>query len=188
MQKKLLSVAAAAAGLLVLATAAAETDERVAEGRAIAQSFGAELRAVLQEAMTEGGPLAAISVCHEDAPRIAAEAAKLAGAEVGRTSTRLRNPGNAPDAQQRMVLASFAERVADGKIDPPPEHFELLPDGRQRYMSAIILQAPCLVCHGGDLAPAVAEAIDERYPEDAARGYSVGELRGAFTITWPATD
>lgn len=181
-------IAAMAAGTFLVANAGAETGDRAAEGRAIAQAFGSELRAALQDAIATGGPLAAIAVCHDDAPRIAAEAAHAAGADVGRTATRLRNPGNAPDAHQLEVLTSFAERVADGHVDPPPEHFEVLPDGRQRYMNAIIIQPPCLVCHGVELAPAVAEAIDERYPEDAARGYSAGELRGAFTITWPAAD
>ena len=54
---------------LALATA----PDRAAEGQAIAAAFGAELKTALQSAMAEGGPLAAIRVCNEDAPRIAAE-------------------------------------------------------------------------------------------------------------------
>ena len=44
----------------------------------------------------------------------------------------------------------------------------------------------CLACHGETLAEPVAQAIDRLYPEDQARGYQPGDLRGAFTITWPA--
>lgn len=179
---------AAAATLvgMAIAPALAETADRAAEGRAIAAAFGAELRAELQAAMAEGGPLAAIRVCNEEAPRIAGVAAELSGAEVGRTSSKVRNPANRPDAHQRQVLAEFADLFAADNIEPPPERLDTLEDGRVRFMSAIIMQPPCLACHGAELAPPVATAIATLYPEDEARGYGIGELRGAFSITWPA--
>ena len=186
MRRNTRNAAVAAAALLLTTPAAAGAPDRLAEGREIAQQFGAELRAELQAAMAEGGPLAAVRVCNEEAPRIARQAERRSGAEVGRTSTRLRNPDNRPDAHERRVLAEFEEAVASGDLDNPPERLETLPDGRVRYMRGIIVGPPCLVCHGQALAPPVAEAIDARYPEDEARGYAPGDLRGAFTITWPA--
>jgi hypothetical protein len=164
----------------------AKAPDRLEEGREIARGFGAELRGALQAAMEQGGALAAIQVCHEEAPLIARQAAETSGAEVGRTSTKVRNPANQPDPHQRAVLAEFAERLAAGPADPPPERLDVLEDGRVRYMSAIVIQPPCLACHGESLAAPVAEAIDARYPEDEARGYALGDLRGAFSITWPA--
>lgn len=175
----------ALAALSPAITAAAETGDRAAEGRAIAQAFGAELQTALQSAVAAGGPLAGISVCNEQAPRIAAAAAARSGAEVGRTSLKLRNPENAPDAHEREVLAAFAAAVEQG-AQPPLERLDTLPDGRTRYMSAIIVQPQCLACHGPELAPPLAAALDALYPEDQARGYQPGDLRGAFTITWPA--
>ena len=179
----------AAAAILVgmaISPALAETPDRAAEGRAIAAAFSVELRAELQAAMAEGGPLAAIRVCNEEAPRIAAAAAERSGAEVGRTSSKVRNPANRPDAHQREVLAEFADSIAAGNIEPPPERLDTLEDGRVRFMSAIVIQPPCLACHGAELAAPVAAAIASLYPEDEARGYGSGELRGAFSITWPA--
>jgi len=168
------------------APALADTHDRAAEGRAIAAEFGARLRAELQAAMAEAGPLAAVRVCHEEAPRIAREAEESSGAVVARTSTKVRNPANRPDAHQLRVLAGFADAIAAGNLEPPPEQLDALEDGRVRFMSAIIMQSPCLVCHGAELAPPVAAATAALYPEDEARGYELGELRGAFTITWPA--
>lgn len=159
--------------------------ERVAEGRAIAQQFGAELRAALQEAMAAGGPLAAIAVCEQDAPRIAREASERSGAAVGRTSTRTRNTDNHPDGHQHAVLNDFAAAMADGAQGASLERLEQLEDGRERYMRAIVIEPPCLVCHGAELAPEVAATLDAAYPQDTARGYQLGELRGAFTVTWP---
>jgi len=181
-----LMLAAVLAACLPATGAFAAEADRAAQGRAIAAGFGAELRSALQSAMAEGGPLAAISVCNEDAPRIARAAAAQSGAEVGRTSTRLRNPDNRPDAHEQAVLEAFAAELAAGAPQAPPWRLDTLPDGRVRFMSAIIVQPPCLACHGETLAEPVAQAIDRLYPEDQARGYQPGELRGAFTITWPA--
>lgn len=170
----------------VVAPALAGTTDRAAEGREIAAAFGTELRAELQAAMAEGGPLAAIRVCNEEAPRIAAAAAERSGAEVRRTSSKVRNPANRPDAHQREVLAEFADSIAAGNLEPLPERLDTLEDGRVRFMSAIIIQPPCLACHGAELAAPVAAAIAALYPDDEARGYGIDELRGAFSITWPA--
>lgn len=160
--------------------------DRAEEGRAIAAAFSTELRAALQAAMAEGGPLAAIRVCHEEALRLAAAATERSGAEVGRTSLKVRNPANRPDEHERAVLRAFEQELEPGAEGPLPERLDVLEDGRVRYMSAIVIQPPCLVCHGDSLAPPVAEAIAALYPEDAARGYELGELRGAFTVTWPS--
>lgn len=164
----------------------AGSGDRAEEGRAVAAEFSAQLRTALQAAMAEGGPLAAISICNEDAPRFAAAAAERSGAVVGRTSLKVRNSTNRPDEHERAVLTAFAAGLEPGTEGPPPERIDTLEDGRVRYMSAIFIQPPCLACHGESLAPPVAEAIDTLYPEDEARGYQLGELRGAFTITWPA--
>lgn len=166
--------------------AAAEPPDRVIEGRAIAAQFGATLRDALQAAMAEGGPMAAIRVCNEEATAIGLAAAEGTGATVGRTATKVRNPANRPDSHEQGVLAEFEAALGAGAGETPPEHLETLPDGRVRYMRAIVVQPPCLACHGATLAPPVAARIDMLYPQDAARGYEVGDLRGAFTITWPA--
>ena len=68
------------------------------------------------------------------------------------------------------------------------EHSEVLTaDGKSvfRYMKAIPAGELCLTCHGKDIAPDLAAKIRERYPKDRAIGFSLGEIRGAFTITQP---
>jgi hypothetical protein len=175
-----------ASGWLAVSSVQAGNPERLEEGRAIAAEFGLQLRTALQAALNEGGPLAAIQVCNEAAPAIAQASEARSGAAVGRTSLKLRNPANAPDAHERAALDAFAKAMEPEGQDPPPERIDVLADGRVRYMSAIVMQPPCLACHGESIAPQVAEAIDALYPQDEARGYRVGDLRGAFTITWPA--
>jgi hypothetical protein len=41
---------------------------------------------------------------------------------------------------------------------------------------------PCLMCHGDNIDPATAAKLDELYPQDQARGYTAGQVRGAFTL------
>jgi hypothetical protein len=42
-----------------------------------------------------------------------------------------------------------------------------------------------VVCHGSDIDPYVDARIRELYPDDQARGFKPGDIRGAFTITQP---
>jgi hypothetical protein len=54
-----------------------------------------------------------------------------------------------------------------------------------RFMKAIPTGEVCLACHGSSIAPAIAATLDEAYPDDQARGYKLGDVRGAFTLSKP---
>jgi len=161
-------------------------DPRWVTARAISEEFAAELRAALEKAMTDKGPAAAIAVCRDEAPRIAARLSAGSGTSVSRTGLRVRNPGNTPQPWQRTVLDTFEIRLAAGAKPAELEYFEIHADGSARYLRAIVTQPLCLVCHGEAIAPALEEALEEYYPQDQARGFKVGDLRGAVSIEWPA--
>ena len=136
-------------------------------------------------AVANGGPIAAISVCSTSAPSIATSLS-TEGWTIGRTALKLRNQNNTPDAWERSVLAQFERRLTAGEPADALETHNIVPhDGRPtfRYMKAIVTAPQCLVCHGEALEPSLANALDELYPDDAARGFIAGSLRGAFTIT-----
>lgn len=166
----------------------AASDAGVAQAREIVKSFGQTLKGRLTTAMKEAGPVHAVDVCNVDAPRIAAEQEQASGWSVARTSLKVRNPDNAPDEWERSVLESFAERAAAGEDMVKMEHVETMErDGRKtlRYMKAIPMGEVCVTCHGAVLQPELAAKIDELYPQDQARGFEPGELRGAFTLAKP---
>ena len=173
------------------AAAFAEDDlaARVDASREAIKSFAGALQEQLKSAMAVGGPTAAIEVCEIAAPAIAADASEDRGWTVGRTSLKLRNPANAPDAWELSVLRDFEARKAAGEDPAGIDRAEFVVRGGQRtfrYMKAIGTQAVCTVCHGTAIAPEVAAALDALYPEDRARGFEVGDIRGAFSITQPA--
>jgi hypothetical protein len=167
---------------------AQNVETRVAGSRAVVKAFGEDLRAQLMAALKTDGPVAAIEVCNMSAPEIALDQERATGWSVGRTSLKLRNPDNAPDAWEGGVLESFEARKAAGESAKALEHWAVVETdtGRVfRYMKAIPTGEPCLACHGGDLKPAVAAKLDMLYPNDRARGFAVGDIRGAFTIEQP---
>lgn len=164
----------------------AAESSRLTQGRELTRQFQQRLKAELQAAIAQGGPVGAIAACRERAPAIAAELSAASGALVSRTALRVRNPANAPLPWQRVVLLRFQERLAAGEAADGLESLETLPGKGGRYMKAIPTGPLCLTCHGSNLAADVQAALRSMYPEDAATGFSVGDLRGAFSVVWRA--
>ncbi len=131
-----------------------------------------QLLGALSSAMQEGGPTAAIPVCKERAPQLAREVSEKTGVEVGRTSWKLRSAANQPPAW----LASF--------LEPQPEEPVVMvgSDGSLAALAPIRMGDVCLKCHGPAerLAEGVGDRLAELYPDDRAKGFAPGALRGWF--------
>mgnify|MGYP001811662835 FL=1 len=167
---------------------AGEYDERVAASRATVKEFMQSLKDELQKGMQEGGPVNAIGVCNRTARGIANTYSARNGWSVGRTSLKVRSPDNAPDAWEEAVLQKFDQRRQDGEDPAGIEHHEAVKhEGEKvfRYMKAIPTAELCVVCHGSDIDPLVDAQLQKLYPQDQARGYKPGDIRGAFTIIQP---
>ena len=163
-------------------------DPRVGEAKTIIKEFFSRLKGELQAAMQSGGPVNAVQVCRQRAPAIAAELSESSGWEVGRTSLKLRNPANAPDAWELAVLERFEQRKAGGEDPAGIAHGEVVEeDGEKtfRFMKAIPTAELCVTCHGAALPPDLEATLDRLYPTDRARGFQVGDIRGAFTLSKP---
>lgn len=161
---------------------------RTAASQAAIKSLAGTLKGQLSLAMADGGPVAAIEVCNLVAPEIAHAESVARGWRVGRTSLKLRNLANAPDAWEQAVLQAFEALKATGADPKTLDHAEIVTaDGRRsfRYMKAIVTMEVCTACHGANVAPDIAAQLDALYPEDRARGYAVGDIRGAFTVVQP---
>ena len=143
--------------------------------------FKKNLKETLTTTMQREGPLAAVDACRIAAPAIAADASQD-GLRVGRTSTRLRNPANAPADWMTPLLAAFEE----AEQHPAPPRVVALEGDRLGYAEPIYAGPLCLACHGADVAPPLRSHIRERYPDDRATGYEAGDLRGMFWVELPA--
>ncbi len=129
-------------------------------------------------AMSNGGPSAAIEVCSQKAPKIAAEVGEQHGLSIGRTSFKLRNPANKPPA---WAVPLVEQRLAI------PEFLELENLGTGAFLP-IHLKPQCLACHGekDQIGDDVKQELAKRYPDDAATGFKDGDLRGWFWVEVPA--
>lgn len=186
--KRLLIVVLCTSGFPVAATLASENADRIAGSRAVIKEVMPRMKETLETTMKAEGPARAINVCREKSPRLLGKKSAETGWHIARTSLKYRNGKNRPDAWEEKVLRSFEERKAKGEPVDKLEHSEVVAvNGKKsfRYMKAIGTGAPCLSCHAGTIAPDVEAAISAHYPNDRARGFKAGDIRGAFTITQP---
>jgi hypothetical protein len=177
-------------GAAMAADTNAQADALKEKSRAVAVGFQDKLRRQLMDALQAGGPTAAIEACKQIAPAAAQQAGEAAGATVKRTSLKIRNQKSAPDAWERATLEQFAARKEAGEPLATMEAGAWVdgPNGRAyRYMKAIPTGEMCTQCHGRTIAPGVQAKLSDLYPQDHATGFLPGDLRGAVSITWPAT-
>lgn len=188
--KKIVSIAVVSAFMVSAFTAipsvsqASDAAAMQMEAAGIMKGFGGKLKGTLVGAMKAGGPINAIGACNDKAPGIA-DQASANGWDVGRTALKLRNAGNQADEWELKVLNMFEARKAAGQ-NPGKIQFSEVVDlnGKKefRFMKAIPTGEVCVSCHGANLKPEVAAKLDELYPTDEARGFSKGDIRGAFTL------
>jgi len=185
-------MATALAVVSVLASPAAsmtEGERALSKGRTAASTLSESLREKLVASLKDSGPEGAMTVCSYQAQALTREVGEKQGVRVGRTSLKLRNPKNAPDAWERQVLARLQEQAVAGNL--PDEVFEpAVMDGKKvfRYAMPMKIAPACIGCHGNlSQVPAeVRRMLAERYPSDQATGYKLGELRGIVTAVVPS--
>jgi Protein of unknown function (DUF3365) len=182
---------AAVASLALTAVPAMAADEDMdalkGEAQTLIKSFSGELLGALKAAMQEGGPVNAISVCNEKAPEIAAAASADSAWTIGRSSHKLRSPDNVADAYTAAAIEDFVAREAAGEAAETLAKAEIVEENGTRVfrmVKAIPTGEACLNCHGGDeVKPEVEAKLAELYPNDMARGFTLGQMRGVFTLT-----
>lgn len=164
------------------ATGAEAPDPYLAKGQQIAASVFGVLSTEVMKSMQAHGVAGTVAYCNEQAYPITDSMASLHQAHIKRTSHKVRNPENAPDSLESIILEKYLALQAK-ELEMPPQ---VVQQGEsKRFFAPILLAQPCLKCHGipgetldqNDLA-----VIQEYYPEDQAVGFAAGELRGMWSI------
>lgn len=157
-----------------------QDEEALRRAQAAVKTLKVTLKGRLVKAMGEGGPVAAASVCREEAQALTAKVGADTKVRVGRASLKTRRPENTgPDWVHDWLLAQQGRTAAEAEaittvVDTP--------DGRvARVIEPLGIEAPCLACHGPEegISDGVKAVLAEHYPQDQATGYAVGDLRGA---------
>lgn len=153
-------------------------------GAAAAGQLSSTLIGHLTAAVDSAGPAGAIDFCSTQALALTAQAvASMDGVDIKRTTTRVRNPANAPDSLEAEALAWFESQLgATGAL--PTEWVQAEGQEALRYYRPLVVNELCVNCHGPTdvLSPEVAGALAERYPQDQATGYAPGDFRGLIRV------
>jgi hypothetical protein len=137
-------------------------------------------------AIAAGGSLHAIEFCNVQAIPITDSVAAKHGFKIQRVTDRTRNKANALSGEKEIALfETIQENLQAGKMR---ENYLIESEsGAITYYKPIVLAMPtCLQCHGqpeSDIESATLRKIKEKYPDDAATGYSLGQLRGMWKVS-----
>ena len=142
------------------------------------------------QAVAKHGESQALATCHlktvsttgsviPDMPRITAWK---------RTSLKVRDPANRPDAADLLALNHVQAELAAGNAPPKLLVQRVEPAGgpiEWRVYKPVGVLKQCLGCHGptDSIPAAVSAELARRYPDDQATGYAQGEWRGLLRVS-----
>jgi len=161
------------------------TDQALKEARDVSGELADEVRGLLLQEIGKGGFVNAVKVCSESAQKITKRFNERPGHIGRRISLRHRNPKNIPDDYERRKLEEFDLLNHERRLGN--DYFEVVKeDGLEylRYMKPLIAIPLCMNCHGPkeNIPSEVRIILSEKYPEDRAIGFRVGDVRGAISI------
>jgi hypothetical protein len=139
----------------------------------------------LLKAIEDGGVENAVGYCHLKADPISDSLSKTYRADIKRISDKFRNPLNKPDPLDAQVIQAYQQQLIEGKELQP--YLEVIDSMVIFYSPILILNPMCLQCHGepgSTMETTTADFIKTKYPDDLAKGYKLGELRGVFRVTF----
>jgi hypothetical protein len=158
-------------------------------GDTLSMKLLSKLKGELLKAISEGGAVEAIQVCNTKAIPLTEEIARLSNypVEIKRTSSKYRNPKNAPDQMEKIALEYF-ENLSKTDKPLPDNYLQKVEEEEHisfRYYKPIKTGGLCLTCHGNpdNMDPELIKTVDELYPNDKAVGYHGGDFRGLVSIT-----
>lgn len=102
------------------------------------------------------------------------------GLEIRHAAIKYRNPKNAANPAEEELIVKFEKDAGLKAVER-----EFVRNGKRHYsiIRPVYVEEACLACHGQkDKRPSF---IVEKYPDDRAYGFNVGDIRGIITVTTP---
>lgn len=151
------------------------------------KDFMESLKTILVKEMQTNGIVAAVSVCSDTAQLLTNNYGIKKGIYIKRISFKYRNENDAPNKIETEALKMFEKLKQKGELKETTEYFKTTEENGITsviYLKPILVQAPCLSCHGPleQIGPDVKQILQTKYPDDKAIGYQLDDLRGAVSI------
>ena len=164
-----------------------EKAEKLDLGNRISEIAQTTLLQNVSKAMQAGGSVHAVEFCNIQAVPLMDSVSKANKVKVERVTDKNRNPDNYLKTEyDKSAWAKF--KSAFFKLEKPVPFIQ--EEGNQTlvYYKPIAMGMPtCLKCHGTpekDIDVATAEKIKEKYPNDLATNYKMGDFRGMWKVTF----
>ncbi len=159
-------------------------------GGEIAILAKATLGKQLKKTIQDQGVGEAIRYCNIAAYPLVDSLSKSYGAIIRRTSLKIRNPEDAPDSLERILLEAYAYNIENNQ--PLNENIQEYDSKYLLYTKPIVIEgALCLTCHGSPGTHVTIETEDlikSLYPDDSAMNHELSDLRGMWSIKLPIKD
>lgn len=159
--------------------------EYLLKGREISLVTQNTLLANVSQAMKKSGAEYAIQFCNIKASGLTDSISVANNCKISRVSDKNRNEGNnLKDDLDKSIMNYYNEKINTNKSLNDTIVYN--DNGVMTYYNAIkIAMSACLKCHGEpkiDIAEGVLNKINQLYPNDLAKGYKLGDLRGLWKI------
>lgn len=161
-------------------------DSLLQAGTAYAALGGRVLMQQLKTAMAEGGVPHAVRYCAANAYPLLDSASRAEGAVIRRVSHKPRNEKSSASPWERDLIREYQDLLDEGETLAP----RLRTDTAYKiaYSPIVLNQGLCLNCHGElgtDITPENYSLIYERYDDDSATGFKIGQMRGLWRVEFP---
>ena len=154
------------------------------KGMIIAKTTFKTFKSQIQAIGSKNGLPAVVDFCHDNAQKLSDSIGNAHNVVIKRTSNKLRNEKNAPDADETAVIENYLRLQEDPNRPMEPI---VMKDGEGfvHFYAPIKLKKACLKCHGipeKEVLETILKILKEKYPHDKATGFREGELRGIWDI------
>lgn len=169
---------------IVVELTAEEKEQYLKKGKKTAQNAFKVLSTNLSEKMQEGGVELAVDFCHLEALTLTEGVAENNDTKIRRAALKYRNPSNELTAIEKEAFDEYLARMKNGANDLSPI-IKAKKDGGAYFFSPIILQPQCVSCHGKvgeQISESTLAIINDKYPNDKAVNFEIGELRAIWSI------
>lgn len=149
-------------------------------GDSISNIAQKELLSNVSKQMKNGGPVHTVSFCNLNANKIMDSISTANNITTSRVSAKNRNENNLASHAEMDILDYLDEAKENSMIKDTEE-------GIVFYKSIRLGMPACLKCHGNietDISPETLEILSEKYPNDKATNYALGDFRGAWKIVF----
>ncbi len=156
------------------------------EAKIAIMKLGKTLKSEVVKNMKANGPVGTAYFCYKNAEKLTKKVNMTfkKGVSVKRISLRNRDKNNYPSSKDEIAMLKKLTAQAKAGKKLPKMIVEKISNNHYKVYKPIFIKKKCLVCHG-DAKHRSKEAykiIKEKYPNDKAIGYKVGDFRGAFLV------